>query len=133
MQHPTSTTPHAQKRPARSREQTLRHARSTKTQPSQRRRAKINREQPASPQAKHRRLPITDPTAPAQLRGSGDEELRALWAMTGAQRVAAMWHGQLTRRQLAKWTSRTPHEVPLLGREFAWIVLRTPEWAEGID
>lgn len=130
MQHHTSTIPQAQERPARSREQSLRRARITKTQASPRGRAKIISEPPASPQARHRRSPITESTTPAQPRGSGEEELRALWAMTGAQRVAAMWHGQLTRRQLAKWTSRAPHEVPLLGREFAWIVLRTPEWAE---
>ena len=68
--------------------------------------------------------------APVQQPADVDEDLRALWAMTAAQRVAAMWRGQLTRRQLSKWTSRAPHEVPLLGGEFAWIVIRTPEWAE---
>jgi hypothetical protein len=56
--------------------------------------------------------------------------MRALWAMTAAQRVSAMWRGQLTRHQLSKWSSRAPHEVPILGGEFAWIVIRTPEWAE---
>jgi hypothetical protein len=25
------------------------------------------------------------------------------------------------------------HEVPLLGGEFAWIVMRTPEWADAVD
>jgi hypothetical protein len=71
-------------------------------------------------------------TRPAQTQQptSADEELRALWTMTAAQRITAMWRGQLTRRQLSKWTSRTPYEVPLLGGEFAWIVMRTPEWAE---
>jgi hypothetical protein len=50
--------------------------------------------------------------------------------MTAAERVSAMWRGQLTRHQLSKWSSREPQEVPLLGGEFAWIVMRTPEWAE---
>jgi hypothetical protein len=131
MQHPCSTTPQAQKRAAPGRERTPPGARIRKTQASRRRRAKITREQPASPQLTHGLGPITAPATPAQPHdNSEEEELRALWAMTSAQRVTAMWRGQLTRRQLAKWSSRTPHEVPLLGREFAWIVLRTPEWAE---
>jgi hypothetical protein len=53
----------------------------------------------------------------------------ALWAMTRDERVAAMWRGDLTTRQLCQWSSRAQHEVPLLGGEFAWIVMRTPEWA----
>lgn len=69
-------------------------------------------------------------SAPAASTAESDDELRALWAMTRAQRVAAMWRGQLTRRQLSKWSSRAPSEVPLLGGEFAWIAMRTPEWAE---
>lgn len=55
---------------------------------------------------------------------------RALWAMTRDERIAAMWQGDLTTRQLCQWSSRARHEVPLLGGEFAWIVMRTPEWAE---
>lgn len=58
------------------------------------------------------------------------DELEDLWAMSPAQRVAAMWRGELTRRQLSKWTSGAQHEVPLLGGEFAWIAMWTPEWAE---
>ena len=54
------------------------------------------------------------------------DEVGRLWAMTAAERVAAMWRGELTRYQLAKWTSRARHEVPLLGNEFAWIAMRTP-------
>jgi hypothetical protein len=56
---------------------------------------------------------------------------RALWAMTRDERIAAMWRGDLTLRQLCQWSSRAQHEVPLLGGEFAWIVMRTPDWAEG--
>jgi len=65
--------------------------------------------------------------------GSAAEEIEALWAMTRAERIAAMWRSELTRLQLSKWSSRAPHEVPLLGDEFAWIAMRTPEWAEAND
>ena len=41
-----------------------------------------------------------------------------------------MWDGTLSLFQLREWTARRPSEVPLLGREFAWIVMRTPEWDE---
>ena len=58
------------------------------------------------------------------------DEVQELWAMTAAQRVAAMWRGEFTLRQLSKWSSRAPAEVPLLGGEFAWIAMRMPEWAE---
>ena len=54
--------------------------------------------------------------APTQQPTGADEELRALWAMTAAQRVAAMWRGQLTRRQLSKWTSRAPIRSPAARR-----------------
>ncbi len=54
----------------------------------------------------------------------------ALRAMTRAERIAAMWRGELSLRQLCQWSSRAQHEVPLLGGEFAWIVMRTPDWAE---
>jgi hypothetical protein len=57
----------------------------------------------------------------------------ALWAMTRDERIAAMWRGELTTRQLCQWSSRAQHEVPLLGGEFAWIVMRTPDWAVGDD
>ena len=54
----------------------------------------------------------------------------ALWAMSRDERIAAMWRGELTTRQLCQWSSRAQHEVPLLGGEFAWIAMRTPDWAE---
>jgi len=50
--------------------------------------------------------------------------------MTRDQRIAAMWRGELSTRQLCQWSSRAQHEIPLLGGEFAWIVIRTPDWAE---
>jgi hypothetical protein len=62
-----------------------------------------------------------------------EQQLGELWAMSPADRVAAMWRGDLTLFQLSQWSSRSQHEVPLLGGEFAWIVMRTPEWAETAD
>lgn len=58
---------------------------------------------------------------------------RELWAMSAAQREAAMWRGELTFHQLQEWTARAPHEVPLIGGELAWIAVLTPEWAEADD
>jgi hypothetical protein len=62
-----------------------------------------------------------------------DEEYQALWAMTRGERIAAMWRSELTLRQLCQWSSRAQHEVPMLAGEFAWIVMRTPEWAESTN
>jgi len=59
------------------------------------------------------------------------QDARRLWALTPAQRVEAMWAGQLTGSQLNLWARKRPWEVPLLDNEFAFIVMRTPEWAEG--
>ena len=67
------------------------------------------------------------------VRAEVGREYRALWAMTRAERIAATWRGELTTRQLCQWSSRAQHEVPLLGGEFAWIAMRTPEWAEATD
>ena len=58
------------------------------------------------------------------------EDVRRLWALTPTQRVEAMWAGLLTGSQLNLWSRKRPDEVPLLGNEFAFIVMRTPEWAE---
>ena len=77
--------------------------------------------------------PTVARTAPAlniPLGEAREEQLAALWAMSPAERVAAMWRGDLTLYQLTRWSSRAQHEVPLLGGEFAWIVMRTPEWDE---
>jgi len=68
-----------------------------------------------------RNIPVGEPR---------QQQLDALWAMSPTERVAAMWRGDLTLYQLSRWSSRAQHEVPLLGGEFAWIVMRTPEWAE---
>jgi hypothetical protein len=66
-------------------------------------------------------------------RPSAEAEYEALWAMSRSERIAAMWHSQLTMRQLCQWSSRAQHEVPLLGGELAWIAMRTPEWAEAAN
>ena len=65
-----------------------------------------------------------------QTRIPRQRQLDELWAMSPANRVAAMWRGELTLFQLTRWSSRAPHEVPLLGGEFAYIAMRTPEWAD---
>ena len=58
------------------------------------------------------------------------EDSAALWAMTPAERIEAMWAGRLTLSQLTEWSGRRPDEVPRLGGELAYIVMRTPEWDE---
>ena len=62
-----------------------------------------------------------------------ERQSRQLWAMTAAQREAAMWRGELTFTQLREWYARAPREVPLLGGELPWIAVFTPEWAEADD
>ena len=57
-------------------------------------------------------------------------QLDDLWAMTPEERVTAMREGRLTLFQLCRWSSRYPEQVPLLGGEFEWIVVTTPEWLE---
>ena len=58
---------------------------------------------------------------------------RDLWRMSRDERIRAMWAGELTLAQLCEWSSRRPSEVPRIGTEFAWIAMRTPEWAEAED
>lgn len=53
-----------------------------------------------------------------------------LWAMSPAERVAAMHRGELTLDQLAAWTRARPDECPTVNDEFAWIALSTPEVAD---
>lgn len=54
----------------------------------------------------------------------------ALWAMTPAERQAAMWQGELTQAQLYEWAKNAREEVPLIDGEFAFIAAATPEVAE---
>lgn len=79
-------------------------------------------------------MSVTVERPPAPDRpASHERQLAELWAMTAAERVAAMWEGRLTNFQLGKWSGRHPDEVPRLGREFAWIARWTPEWCEATD
>lgn len=54
--------------------------------------------------------------APAYLvrEASSSEQLRLLWSMTPAQRVAAMRRGELRLEQCFAWAARHPHEVPTI-------------------
>jgi hypothetical protein len=58
------------------------------------------------------------------------KQSKALWRMTAAERKRAMWAGELSFNQLREWSARRPHEVPLIGNEFAWIVISTADWIE---
>ena len=59
-----------------------------------------------------------------------DEQSRVLWEMTAAERVAAMYRGDLSLFQCLQWAVRRPQEVPLINNEFAFIAIRTPEAAD---
>jgi len=90
--------------------------------------ASINKDTPTS-------APRPQPAPPAPLplpltMRDDPAEIQALWAMTRQQRIDAMWAGRLSLSQLCEWSSRCPTQIPILGGEFAWIVMRTPEWAE---
>ena len=58
------------------------------------------------------------------------EQREALWRMTAAERVAAMYRGDLTLCQCLAWAARYPDEVPTLNGEWWFIAIRTPEVAE---
>ncbi len=74
----------------------------------------------------------TRPTRHALLTATprSDTEIPQLWRMSRSARVTAMWRGELTLAQLRTWSARRPGQVPLLAGEFAWIIMRTPDWAE---
>lgn len=63
-------------------------------------------------------------------RPATDEELHELWTMTPAERAEAMYGRRLSLPQLIAWGRRRPEEVPLIGGEFAWLVMRDPVWCE---
>lgn len=74
------------------------------------------------------------------VRATHAEQDRAFFAMSRAQRVAAMWRtlrrdGQpgVPMRTIYTWARRLPHEVPLIDGEFAFIAVFTPEYAERAD
>jgi hypothetical protein len=136
-----SATPESDQGAAHDRRKMIRRAHAGTSTANRRRRPKASREYLA-----RRDMPETRFTSPAtgadgdgpspQIRTSRKkdldscEEFRALWEMTREERIEAMWRSQLTIRQLCQWSSRAQHEVPLLGGEFAWIAMCTPEWAE---
>jgi hypothetical protein len=59
-----------------------------------------------------------------------DGRLPALWQMTVAQRVAAMRRDPRTLEHCSMWAARYPEQVPLLGGEFEYLALLTPEVCE---
>ena len=63
-------------------------------------------------------------------KASRAEQRRALWAVSPAEREAAMWRGELTNAQLWEWARRRPEEIPQINGEWAFIALQTPEIAE---
>lgn len=65
-----------------------------------------------------------------EVKAREHELSEALWAMTPAERQAAMWQGELTQSQLYEWAKRAREEVPLIDGEFAFIAMSTPEVAE---
>jgi len=58
------------------------------------------------------------------------ERTRRLWAMSPAERAAAMYAGELTMGQCFEWARRAPEEVPRIGQEFWFIAIHSPEVAE---
>jgi hypothetical protein len=64
---------------------------------------------------------------------SEDERRQALWAMTPAQRVAAMYAGELRLSDCLAWAARYPEQVPTLNGEWWFIAITTPEVADAHD
>ena len=58
------------------------------------------------------------------------EQREALWRMTPAERLAAMYRGDLNLFQCLTWAARHPDQVPLLNGEWWFIAIRMPEVAE---
>lgn len=83
---------------------------------------------PSTPPPRH----AVTASTPAFLRRdpTWEERKRSLWAMTAAERAAAMYAGRLTMRECLHWASQTPDEVPVLQGEFAFIAITTPEIAD---
>ena len=61
---------------------------------------------------------------------SDDERRQALWAMTPAQRVAAMYAGELRLSDCLAWAARYPEQIPTLNGEWWFIAIRTPDVAD---
>lgn len=63
-----------------------------------------------------------DPTA--------EEQSARLWRMTAAERVAAMYAGNLSMHQCLEWAALAPDEIPKVNDEWWFIAVRTPEYLE---
>jgi hypothetical protein len=66
-------------------------------------------------------------------RAPQEARIRALWTMTPAQRVAAMYRGELTFPQLCAWAAMRPEEVPLLDGEFWSIAIHSTDSADACE
>ena len=62
-----------------------------------------------------------------------EEAKRRLWQLTRDERVQAMRSGRMPLWLCLHWASRAPHEVPLIGNEWEFIAIFTPEVAEVDD
>ena len=58
------------------------------------------------------------------------DQREALWRMSPAERVAAMYRGHLTLYQCLAWAARHPEQVPTLNGEWWFIAIRTPDIAD---
>ncbi len=67
-------------------------------------------------------------TATARARDAREQRFARLWRMSPEERVTAMWRGELSLPECLAWSARHPEEVPLIGGEFAYIAMRTPDW-----
>jgi hypothetical protein len=67
-------------------------------------------------------FPVPDPTRA--------EQRETLWRMSPAERVAAMYRGDLNLVQCLAWAARYPEQVPVLNGEWWFIAVRMPEVAE---
>jgi hypothetical protein len=61
------------------------------------------------------------------------EQREALWRMSPAERVAAMYRGDLTLYQCLAWAARRPEQVPTLNGESWFIAIQTPDVADRND
>src|SRR4051812_8760206 len=68
----------------------------------------------------HRTLPARRPSG-------------GLWQLTRDERVQAMRAGRMPLWLCLHWSSRAPHEIPLIGSEWEFIAIFTPEVAESDD
>jgi hypothetical protein len=59
-----------------------------------------------------------------------EEQKARLWAMTRDERIRAMYAGKLSLRLCLHWASRTPHEVPLIDGEWAFVATHLADVAD---